>query len=171
MPGRGNPVLHQYMLRYADEHSNIKYVYRHDNWECRSTDGSISLRADDRAGYMNILAASKVSIVGCSGIDGARPDVNGNCFVTPRFYESAVMGCALIGRYPDNEEFRKLDMSRYCPNITSYEQFVYELERALAQTPEELYTQNHDFIISSLTSKRAEQIQHDLEELTCGQNS
>ena len=55
--------------------------------------------------------------------------------------------------------------TRYCPNITSYEQFACELERALAQTPEELYAQNRDFIISSLTSRRAEQIQHDLETL------
>ena len=106
----------------------------------------------------------------CSGIDGARPDVNGNCFVTPRFYESAVVGCSLIGRYPDNQEFRELNMSRYCPNITSYDQFVRELERALAIAPEELYAQNRDFILNSLTSKRAEQIQKDLEELTC-QNS
>ena len=167
MPGRGNPVLHKYMLRYADEHKNIKYVYRHSNWECKSTDGSISLKAADRAGYMNILASSRVSLLGCSGIDNAREGSNGICFVTPRFYESAVMGCALIGRYPDNQEFTELNMRKYCPNITSYEQFCEALEHALAQTPEELYAQNHDFIINSLTSKRAEQILHDLEALTC----
>lgn len=166
MPGRGNPILHQYMLRYAEEHPDIKYVYRRGNWECRSTDGTISLRADDRAGYMNILASSKVSIVGCSGIDNAREGSNGIRFVTPRFYESAILGCALIGRYPDNEEFRELHMSRYCPNITSYEHFCEALEHALAQSPEQLYAQNHDFIINSLTSKRAEQIQHDLEALS-----
>lgn len=166
MPGRGNPVLHKYMLRYADEHRNIKYVYRRDNWECRSTDESISLMAADRTGYMNMLASSKVSIVGCSGIDGAREETYGICFATPRFYESAVMGCALIGRYPDNEEFRRLNMSQYCPNITSYEHFCECLERALAQSPEELYAQNRGFIINSLTSKRAEQIQHDLEALS-----
>ncbi|MBQ7543312.1 MAG: hypothetical protein IJT02_00020 [Synergistaceae bacterium] len=85
--------------------------------------------------------------------------------MTPRFYESAILGCALLGRYPDNEEFRALNTSRYCPNITSYEQFACELEHALTQTPEELYAQNRDFIISSLTSRRAEQIQHDLETL------
>ena len=167
MPGRGNPVLHRYMLRYAEEHRNIRYVFRHENREYASTDGSISMQANDRAGYMNILAASRVSIVGCSGVDNAREDTNGICCVTPRWYESAVMGCALIGRYPDNEEFRELNMSRYCPNVTSYEQFCECLERALAQTPEELYAQNHDFIINSLTSKRAEQIQHDLEEIIC----
>ena len=168
MPGRGNPVLHEYMLKYAEEHRGIKYVYRWErrNCEYRSSDGAVSLDVSGRTGYMNALASSKVSIVGCSGVDGARGDTNGICFVTPRFYESAVSGCALIGRYPDNEEFRDLKVSSVCPNITSYEQFCYELERALAMTPEELYAQNRDFILNSLTSKRAEQIQHDLEALT-----
>ena len=163
MPGRGNPVLHEYMLRYAAAHPNIKYVYRIPNWECISTDGSISLRAATREEYIHVLSSAKESLVGCSGIDNARPDSNGICFVTPRFYESAVLGCALLGRYPDNEEFTDMNMRKYCPNITSYEQFCHELERALAQTPEQLYAQNRDFILNSLTSKRAAQIQLDLE--------
>ena len=171
MPGRGNPILHEYMLKYAAEHPNIKYVHRCENltpgnWQCSSTDGSISLPLNTREEYIHVLSSSKVSLVGCSGIDNAREDAYGICFVTPRWYESAILGCALIGRYPDNEEFRELNMSRYCPNITSYEQFVKELERALRMTPEELYAQNHDFIINSLTSKRAEQIKHDLEALS-----
>ena len=171
MPGRGNPVLHKYMLRYAAEHPNIKYVIRNENrtpgnWQCSSTDGSITLPLNTREEYIHVLSSAKVSLVGCSGIDNARPDSNGICFVTPRFYESAVLGCALLGRYPDNEEFTELNMRKYCPNITSYEQFCDELERALAQTPEELYAKNRDFIINSLTSKRAEQIQRDLASLS-----
>ena len=166
MPGRGNPVLHEYMLRYAAEHPNIKYVYRRENFECISTDGSISLRAGNREEYIHLLSSSKVSLVGCSGIDNARKGTHGICFATPRFYESAILGCALLGRYPDNQEFTELNMRKYCPNITSYEQFCDELERALAQTPEELYAQNRDFILNSLTSKRAEQIQRDLESLS-----
>ena len=168
MPGRGNPVLHQYMLRYAAEHPNIKYVHRCENltpgnWQCKSTDGSISLPLNTREEYIHVLSSAKVSLVGCSGIDNARADTYGICFATPRFYESAILGCALIGRYPDNQEFRELNMSSYCPNITSYEHFCEALEHALAQTPEELYAQNRDFIINSLTSKRAQQIQRDLE--------
>ncbi len=72
-------------------------------------------------------------------------------------------GCALISRYPDNEEFRELNAARYFPSVTSYEHFTECLERTLLQTPEELYAQNHNFIINSLTSKRAEQIQKDIE--------
>lgn len=171
MPGRGNSVLHEYMLRYAAEHPSIKYAYRcknptTGNWECVSTDGSITLPLNTREEYIHVLSSAKVSLVGCSGIDNARPDANGICFVTPRFYESAVLGCALICRYPDNEEFTELNMRRYCPNITSYEHFCTELERALAQTPEQLYAQNRDFILNSLTSRRAEQIQRDLASLS-----
>ena len=171
MPGRGNPILHEYMLKYAAEHPNIKYVHRCENltpgnWQCSSTDGSISLPLNTRDEYIHVLSSAKVSLLGCSGIDNARSDSNGICVVTPRFYESAVLGCALLGRYPDNQEFTELNMRNYCPNITSYEQFCEELERALAQSPEELYAQNRDFILNSLTSKRAEQIQHDLESLS-----
>ncbi len=171
MPARGNLVLHEYMLRYAAEHPNIKYVYRSSGptlgtWQCRSTDGSISLPLNTREEYQHVLSSAKVALVGCSGIDNSRPEAYGICFVTPRFYECAILGCALIGRYPDNEEFTELNMHRYCPHITSYEHFCTELERALAQTPEQLYAQNHDFIINSLTSKRAEQILHDLEALS-----
>ena len=167
---RKNPVLHEYMTRYVSKHSGLDYVYKENGEYISTLRGNIG-RCPSRADYMNLIASAKVCLVGCSGIDGSRADTNGICFPTPRFYESAVSGCALIGRYPDNQEFRELNISRYCPNITSYDQFTRELERALSQTPEELYAQNRDFILNSLTSKRAEQIQHDLEELTCGQSS
>lgn len=170
--GRKDPVLHEYMLRYASEHRTVDYVYSEINKELpyastiRGNIGTI----DGRNGFMQTLASAKVSLVSSSGMDKRITASYGVNFPTPRFYESAVVGCSLIGRYPDNQEFRELNMSRYCPNITSYDQFVRELERALAITPEELYAQNRDFILNSLTSKRAAQIQKDLEELTC-QNS
>ena len=168
-----DPLLHEYMLRYADEHKNVEYVYspsgsKH-SYYISTTRGNIGKIAG-REWFINTLASAKVSLVSSLGMNRKSPITYGNSFATPRFYESAVLGCSLIGRYPNNEEFRELNMSRYCPNITSYEQFVHELERALAMTPEELYAQNHDFIINSLTSKRAEQIRKDLEALTC-QNS
>ena len=168
--GRKDPLLHEYMLRYADEHKNIDYVY---SSERRGSEYVSTLRGnvgciESRDNFISVLSSAKISLVSSPGMyKDFDAHKYGCCFATPRFYESAVLGCALIGRYPDNEEFRELNMSRYCPNITSYEQFCEALEHALAQTPEELYAQNHDFIINSLTSKRAEQIQSDLEALTC----
>lgn len=164
--GRQNPVLHEYMMRYTREHRDIEYVYR-EKGVYVSTAGSRTWLANTRSDYMGLLAASRVSLTGCSGVDNAREDTYGICTVTPRFYEAAVSGCALISRYPDNEEFRELNAARYFPSVTSYEHFTECLERALSQIPEELYAQNHDFIINSLTSKRAEQIQKDIEALTC----
>ena len=168
--GRKDPVLHEYMLRYTECHKDIDYVY---SSERRGSEYISTLRGnvgyiDSRDDFISVLSSAKISLVSSPGMYKDF-DVHkyGCCFVTPRFYESAILGCALIGRYPENEEFTELNMSRYCPNITSYEQFCECLEHALAQTPEELYAQNHDFIINSLTSKRAEQIQHDLEALTC----
>ncbi|MBR0149745.1 MAG: hypothetical protein IJP89_00110 [Synergistaceae bacterium] len=164
--GRRNPVLHEYMMKYAREHGDIEYVYREKGIYV-STSSAKTWPTKTRSDYMGLLAASRVSLTGCSGVDNAREDTCGICTVTPRFYEAAVSGCALISRYPDNEEFRELNAARYFPNITSYEHFTECLERALSQTPEELYAQNHDFIANSLTSRRAEQVKKDIEALTC----
>ena len=167
--GRINPMLHEYMLKYVSEHETIDYVYSDNGTNSRnkyiSTLRGKLEQITDRREFMKTLASAKVSLLGCSGIDNARENTFGICFPTPRFYESAILGCVLIGRYPENQEFTELNMKKYCPNITSYESFVEALEKALAITPEELYAQNHDFIINSLTSKRAEQIKHDLEEI------
>ena len=168
--GRVNYVLHEYMLRYIQNHQNIEIEYIYSDTG-RSAGGYISTKRGhigkilDRAEFINMLSCAKVSLVSSPGYENSKDYAEGIHFVTPRFYESAILGCALIGRYPENQEFTELNMPRYCPNITSYEQFCECLERALAQTPEELYAQNHDFIINSLTSKRAEQIKCDLEEL------
>ena len=162
---RTNPVLHEYMLKYLSTHSNIEYVYKQQDGYISTKRGNLGT-CPDRESYMNLIASAKVSLLGCSGYDDARENTNGIQYPTPRFYESAILGCALIGRYPENQEFRELNVSKYCPNITSYEQFCECLERALNITPEELYAQNHDFIINSLTSQRAKQIERDLRELT-----
>lgn len=178
--GRRNSVLHEYMLRYAGEHRNIDYVYSDNGSNIRNNYIS-TLRGNlgqilGREEFIRFLASAKVSLLSSPGIDDSRKlNMDDNMtrkeyltldYPTARFYESAILGCALIGRYPNNQEFCEFNMSRYCPNITSYEQFTQCLERALAQTPEELYAQNHDFIINSLTSKRAEQIKHDLEDIS-----
>ena len=161
--GRCNDVLHEYMLRYSKEHPNVEYVHS-ENLRKFGSKYVSTVRGDigvfsERSQFIELLSHAKVSLVSSSGPDGIH-------FPSPRFYESAILGCALLGRYPDNQEFTELNMRRYCPNITSYEQFCEELERALAQTPEELYAQNREFILNSLTSKRAQQIQRDLASLS-----
>ena len=171
--GRKDTILHEYMLRYVKEHENIDYVYSSSG---RGSEYISTLRGHlapvtSRDDFIKIISSSKVSLVSSPGMyRDFQPHKYGFNFPTPKFYECAVLGCALIGHYPDNQEFTELNMRRYCPNISNYGQFCEELERALSMTPEEIYAQNHDFIMNSLTSKRAEQIQKDIEALRC-QNS
>ncbi|MBQ7562079.1 MAG: hypothetical protein IJS99_09675 [Synergistaceae bacterium] len=165
--GRKDEILHEYMLKYASEHKNINYVYCAEtgNSDYLSTTNGNLGKMKTRDEFIKLLSRAKISLVSPPGMDKKVDSKYGINFVTPRFYESAILGCALIGRYPDNQEFRELNMSKYCPNITSYEQFCESLELALNITPEELYSQNHDFIINSLTSQRAKQIERDLREI------
>ena len=168
--GRKNPVLHEYMLRYAQEHPDIDYAYvaqgsASGHLYISTKRGEIG-KVVDRKSFIKFLASAKVSLVSSPAYDGSITNILPLNFPTPRFYESAVLGCALLGRYPDNQEFTELNMRKYCHSVTSYEDFCEALERALAQSPEELYAQNRDFILNSLTSKRAEQIQRDLESLS-----
>lgn len=161
--GRCNEMLHEYMLRYSKEHPDVEYVHS-ENLSKFGSKYVSTIRGDigvfsERSQFIELLSHAKVSLVSSSGPDGIH-------FPSPRFYESAILGCALIGRYPDNQEFTELNMRKYCPSVNTYEDFCEALERALAQTPEELYAQNRDFILNSLTSKRAEQIQRDLASLS-----
>ena len=182
--GRRHSVLHNYMLEYCREHKDVEYVYAANGTKFGSVytstiKGELGI-FEERAKFIDLLSHAKVSLVGTTASDPNPPvgirrnkrhqysnSASKGGFISPRFYESAILGCALVGRYYDNQEATELNMRKYCPNITSYEHFCEALEHALAQTPEELYAQNRDFIINSLTSKRAEQIKHDLEELTC----
>lgn len=103
--GRRDPILHEYMLRYSAEHKDVDYVYSVSGGKrseylstIRGTIGSIS----GRDSFIQTLASAKISLVSSPGMDENQPITYGVSFPTPRFYESAILGCALIGRYPDN---------------------------------------------------------------------
>lgn len=166
--GRKNPVLHQYMLQYVKEHPQVEYIYTTDVRHKDLFEYVSSLRGNigtitDRKEYIGKLSGAKVSLVSTPAMDGSRKYANGNDFLTPRFYESAVLGCAMIGRYAVNKETEKI--AQICPNITSYEQFVQEMDKALVITPEELFAKEKDFIQSNLTSCRARQIESDIRDI------
>lgn len=164
--GRRNPVLHEYMMRYTEEHPNVEYIYtngvKHNELiEYESTrKGTIGI-VQGRREFIKMLSSARVSLVSTPAIDGSREGAVWNDFLTPRFYESAVLGCAMIGRYRENEETEKI--KDICPNISTYEQFCLAIRNALAMSTAELYAQNEWFIIQNLTSCRAQQIKEDCE--------
>lgn len=166
--GRRNQVLHEYMMRYVEKYPQIDYVYtngiaHNELIEYVSTKRGNIGTIVDRENYIKVLSSAKVSLVSTPAIDGSNRLANGIDFLTPRFYESAILGCAMVGRYGVNEETAKI--SAIIPNITTYDQFIMEMDRALSMGSEELYHREESFIKENLTTCRATQIENDIKAL------
>ena len=125
--GRKNNLLHEYALRLTNEFPGIEYVYQeningqlHYSSTKRGVIGNFHRRED----YMRLLHDSKISLVSSPGIDSGKEtgDINP---ITPRFTESMINYCYLIGRYSDNLDFTYWKIHDYCPNVNSYEEFKY----------------------------------------------
>lgn len=165
--GRRNPVLHDFMLQYVSENPDVEYIYSAagnnvSGLEYISTkNGSIGT-LDTRENFIRTLSRSKVSLVSSPAIDNEKREKFGVDFPTPRFYESAVLGCAMVGRYTLNDEMKKQDIPMVCDNVNTYEQFKESMDKALNIERTELYKRYEVFIRKNLTSRRAEQIQIDL---------
>ncbi|MCM1263713.1 MAG: hypothetical protein NC313_13460 [Butyrivibrio sp.] len=167
--GRRNSVLHDFMLTYVSENPHIEYIYS----EAGNNTGGLEYISTKRGGigcldtrgkFIRTLACSKVSLVSSPMIDNDKKTQFGVDFPTPRFYESAVLGCAMVGRYTLNEEMKKQNILKVCNNIQTYQQFKETLDRALKVKRTELYETYKDFILNNLTSVRAKQIRCDLEQ-------
>lgn len=75
--------------------------------------------------YLNLIKASRVSLVSTSGCDGERTDEFANTdFVTSCFYESAAMYCHMIGRYTKNEEIHRVGIEYVFLYVVDYNEFV-----------------------------------------------
>ncbi|MFL0194643.1 hypothetical protein ACJDU8_03515 [Clostridium sp. WILCCON 0269] len=125
--GRKNSILHEYMLRFCSEFPDTEYVYLdligRQKGYLSTTRGFIG-DCKTRISMMELLRTAKVSLVSSPGIDAKEGDKSyGIDFPTPRFYESAVNYCYMIGRYSPKIEFDNLDIPSVCPNVDSYDEF------------------------------------------------
>lgn len=130
--GRKNDTLHNWMLAYCKKYPGTEYVYQTEDGSLTyisTTRGNIG-RFDTRRNYFEMLKASKISLVSTPCFEGERKSVFGNMdFVTPRFYESAVNYCYMIGRYTENDETTMLGLEDVCDNVSDchvFEELVYE---------------------------------------------
>lgn len=168
--GRRNPVLHDFMLTYVSENPEIEYLYSEmgnnvGGLEYISTKYGRIGKLDTRQKLVQTLALSRVSLVSSPAIDNDNKGQFGVDFPTPRFYESAVLGCAMVGRYTLNDEMKKQNIPKVCNNVQTYTQFKESMYRALTITRTELYENDKNFIRNNLTSVRAKQIKDDLESI------
>lgn len=154
--GRRSEVLHQYMLDYLKKHGNVEYVYqvpKNSHFYYYSTTKGELGEMDTRDKFMALLGKCKISLVSATGYDGSRD--TGQIYTVPaRFYESAVNYCYMIGRYPNNQDFKMLNISSVCDNVTSYNQFEYLMDKYLSQKSFQKQTEYVRFIQNNVTSRR-----------------
>lgn len=134
--GRKNCKLHEWALEYAKKHADVDYVYQ-------TQDGSLTYestvhgnigRFDTRGTFMSILSRARISLVSSPAFDDGRDFGEGFDFFTPRFFESAAMGCYMLGRYSMNQEAEKLKIASVCPFVENQMQFENLLKERLQAT-------------------------------------
>lgn len=165
--GRKNRLLHQWMLQYSSLHSNVEYFYSEQTSNDSdlvyvSTKGRQLEGLGCRTEFIKTLGSARISLVSSPNADGSRSNANGIDYPTPRFYESAALGCSIVGRYGDHEEFSQLHLSDYCPNVQDYDSFAAAIDRGLQIERTVLFKQNQGFITQNLTSMRAKQVLQDM---------
>lgn len=120
---------------------------------------------DERKMYFELLAKCKVSLVSSPVIDGTRDFGRGIDFITPKFYESAVNYCYMLGRYTENEEAEMLKIASVCNNIKNYKQFEKWLDEYLVSTNFLKKQEFEDFLKNNMTRVRCETIRSDICEI------
>lgn len=157
MFARQNPVLEQYVERYAGVHEDFKLLKRrYDNGHYIYYDAKTAetvCYGDTREQYMDIVRMSKVALYTTPGMDGTREKAGSWNQVTPHFLEEVAGQCHVIARYPDNADTRWYEINQICKCVESYEEFEQLMDRYRKEDVDleayEKYLQKH------VTSQRA----------------
>lgn len=147
--------LHAYCLKYPD----FKYVERRHvdgSFIYYSSDGERVGTVDTREDYIQFMRSARIGFYSTPGINDTEGRANGFNQVTPRFLELIACGCHIIARYPHNPDTDLYQMSRICPNTTTYEMFEEQMNKA-RNTPVDmkLYV---DYLSAHYTSTRVKQL-------------
>ena len=156
--GRKNEILHNFAIRYVKENPQVDYVYSDMNWTMdrriyTSTKYGAFGDVDTRDDYMNLLKESKICVLSSPGVDGSRPQCKDMDYPTPRFYESAINYCHMVGRYSDNEEFKMQKIPNVCMKVDTYEDFKQYVNQILKGGYSFPVDKWDEFINLHLTSK------------------
>jgi len=158
--GRRNPVLWDYVKRYALLNPDFEYVYQ------VNIDGKLTYESNkkgvigdyqSREEYISLIKSAKISFYATPGMDGNEDKTGGFNQVTPRFLELMSAGCLLIGRYPANPDTDFYELNEYCPFVDSYQEFETLLNQYLVMEsyPKEKYIK---YLNKHYSSVRANQL-------------
>lgn len=158
--GRKNRKLHEWALEYAKKHADVDYVYQTQDASLTyesTIHGNIG-RLDTRETFMSMLSRARISLVSSPAFDGGRNFGEGFDFFTPRFFESAAMGCYMLGRYSMNKEAGKLNIASVCPFVENQAKFVSLVDERLQATSFLQEGAYKKFLEENRTSKRVEEL-------------
>lgn len=158
--GRQNPILEEYVKRFAAEHPSFYYVYRireDGKFNYYTSKGECLGDVNTREKYMCLMCKAKIGLYTTPGIDGGEKRTKGFNQVTPRFLELIASGCHVIARYPDNADTRFYHLSDVCPSIDTYEDFTKAVDKALScDVNMRTYS---EYLANHYTSMRCKQLQ------------
>jgi hypothetical protein len=153
--GRQNKQLKLYMDEFLVRNPDVHYVY------AESIGGELNMissrngnlgKFKTRDAFISLLKQAKVSLLSAPGMDEDDKRTGGFSPVTPRFFESAVCGCKMVGVYPQNDDFGFNKIRSVCPNVTSFDEFNRIVSSYLLSDTAIDYT---DFITVNLSSNKA----------------
>jgi hypothetical protein len=168
--GRQNPVLHEWMIQLTQKHPQVEYVYAHKSPDEVHTyystkNGWVKEPTETRNQFIRFLSSARISLLSSPGMDGGdKARTGGFNPVTPRFYESAINYCYMVGRYPDTPDFIYNDVASVCERPADYESFEKTILQMLS-TPFAFQNKYEPFIRKHLTSATAKTILAEIEKL------
>jgi len=167
--GRQNTILHEWMLQLIANYPEIEYVYSKmesgKNVYISNIRGTLNDPTETRSDFMRFLGSAKISLVSSPGVDGGGENRTGNFNpVTPRFYESAVKYCYMIGRFPDSPDFLLNDVKSVCERPNNYKEFEQLVLKMLSQ-PFNKKSKYDTFIKKHLTSTIAKDVKIELDKI------
>jgi hypothetical protein len=154
--GRPNPYFKRYLDRYSIENKDFSYIITSTSErqrEYKTNNGRFVMKDTGRESYLSIIRASKITCYTTPGIDESKKVTGFFNQVTPRVFEMISGGCYVVGHYTDNPDTRFYELDKTVPNIESYEDFKYWLEKYRNLPPRDL-SECKDYLSKHLTSKR-----------------
>lgn len=130
-----NDTLFMKWIRmYTESHKGFTYVYKiKDGNTYVDSNGNFIANIDCRSSYFALMRTSRAVVYSTPGIRG-RKDANGYDQVTPKFLEYISSYCHVIMRYPINSDTEYFDLRRFGLSVSSYDDFAYSLDKALASS-------------------------------------
>ncbi len=153
--GRQNLVLSSYLEQYTILNPELEIITRieqNGQFYIKSNKTGILGNIQSRESYMDFFRASRVAFYCTPGIDGGENRTHGFNPVTPRLFEILSAGCHVISRYATNSDTQFFDLESICPSIENYEQFEFQLNKAL--NAEQPIKRNSKYLSKHYTSER-----------------